>query len=181
MIIEIPEKLNDLKLRQWQEIVSIPDDSEAEFYTYRILNIVYDIKGVKIEEIKNYDIDLMADAVRKILVQDAKFVNRFKMDDVEYGFIPNFDDITFGELVDLDEFADRKDYHKLMSILYRPIVKKQSGGRYKIEKYKGVGDLSAMPLGVALGAVGFFLTLGSQLISDTLNSLTAEEVARAKK
>ena len=178
--IELPEKLNDLTLKQWQDITSIESDDE-EFYMYRILNIVYKIKGVKIEDLKNYDLELMSDAIRELLKIDPVFENRFKLGGVEYGFIPNFDDITFGELVDLDECADKENYHKLMSILYRPITKTQSGGRYKIEKYKGIDDLSEMPLGIALGAVGFFLTLGAQLLSDTLNSLTGEEVAQAQK
>jgi len=181
MIIKIPEKLNDLTLKQWQDIVAINEKADKEFYMYRILNIVYGMKGVKIEDIKNYDVDLMSDAIRGVLEQKAEFQNRFKMGEVEYGFIPNFDNITFGELVDLDEYIERSDYHKMMSILFRPIIKRQSGGRYKIEKYKGVGDLSDMPLGVALGAVGFFLMLGAQLVNDTLSSLTEEERAIAQK
>lgn len=181
MTIKIPEELNDLTLKQWQEITAIGEDVDKEFYMYRILNIVYNIKGVKIENIKNYDIELMADAIRTILEQKPVFKNRFMMGDVEYGFIPNFDNITFGELIDLDEYSEKEDYHKLMSILFRPITKKQTGKRYKIAKYKGVGDLSGMPLGVALGAVSFFLMLGAQLVSVTLNSLTAEEVAAGRK
>ncbi len=181
MTIKIPEVLNDLTLNQWQQIVAIDENADKEFYVYRILNIVYGLKGVKIEDLKSYDIDLMTDAIRGVLEQEAKFENRFKLGDTEYGFIPNFDNITFGELVDLDEFTEREDYHKLMSILFRPIKKKQSGGRYKIEKYIDVGDLSEMPLGVALGAVGFFLTLGAQLVNDTLNSLTEEERVIAAK
>jgi hypothetical protein len=179
MTVNLPENLNDLTLEQWQKIVAIDEKAEPQFYVQRVLSIVYGLKSVN--NVKNYDVDLLTNTVRGLLEQQPKFINRFKMDSVEYGFIPNFDNITFGELVDLDEYMEKENYHKLMSILFRPITKKQSGGRYKIEKYKGSGDLSQMPLGVALGAIGFFLTLGSQLVTDTLNSLTPQEVAQAQR
>jgi hypothetical protein len=46
--------------------------------------------------------------------------------------LPDFDkDITAGELIDLDKYLELKDYSRLLSILYRPIIKER--GLYQIE------------------------------------------------
>ena len=178
--IKIPDNLNDITLGKWQDIIEIGENVEPAFYIKRILSIVYNIKA-DFNSIKESDIERMSDAGRNILTESPVFQNRFTLGGVEYGFIPNLEDITFGEFVDLDKYTERENYAKLMSILYRPITKKQSGGRYKIGKYKGSYQFKEIPLGIALGAVGFFLTLGQQLMTDTLNSLTEGEVAQAKK
>jgi len=178
--IKIPESLNDLTLLQWQKIMAIGEDVEPLFYIKRILSIVYNIKA-EFNSIKESDIELLTDAVRSLLVQKPVFKNRFMLDGVEYGFIPNLDKISFGEFIDLDKYTEREDYNKLMSILFRPIIKSQVGDRYKIEKYGGSYDFNMIPLGIALGAVTFFLTLGEQLTAATLNSLTEGEVQQAKR
>lgn len=193
--IIIPEKLNDLTLGQWQRVVELEtsDKVSREFYIRKVLEIIYGIDGDNLEKIKASDVELMMDAVTKTIEQKPEFQTRFILKGVEYGLIPNFDDMTFGEFVDLEEYQGKgggdaetpeshpEDYHKLMSILFRPIIAKQSGRRYTIEPYKGSGDLSGMPLGVAMGVLAFFLTIGSQLISDTLNSLTEEEAGRLRR
>ena len=181
--VTIPESLNDLTLSQWQELTLLDENKDVEqaFYIDRVLSIVYGIKGVKSGKVKSKDIDKLMNAVRKVLEIKPKFINKFKIDGVTYGFVPDFDDITFGEFVDLDEFNKPEDYHKLMSVLFIPIIKQQAGKRYEIEPYEDVGDLGAMPLGVALGAVAFFLTLGSQLTNAILNFLTEAEQVQFKK
>ena len=38
---------------------------------------------------------------------------------VEYGFIPNLDDMSFGEYVDLDTYiGDWQNIHRAMAVLY---------------------------------------------------------------
>jgi len=180
MIIKIPEVLNDITLYQWQQINAIDDNVDSSFYTRRVLNIIYGIRDLN--KYKSRDLDMMMDSVKTVLNSTPKFEQRFTLHDVDYGFIPNLDDISFGEFVDLDKYSEVKDYHKLMSILYRPVTKEQSGDRYSIDGYMGSNEkLRYMPLGISLGAIGFFLTLGEQLMNDTLNSLTEEEVAKVKK
>lgn len=179
--LNIPEKLEDITLKQWQEISMIPEESEQEFYTRRILSIIYDLKGAEINKIKGTDIIKLVDAVNICLNEKPEFKNRFMMDEVEYGLIPNFDDMSFGELVDIDKYSSKEQYHKLMGVLYRPIEKTQSGDRYELEKYEKAKDMSGMRVDIALGVIGFFLTIASQLINDTLSSLTPQEVAAAKR
>ncbi len=179
--LNIPELLRDITLNQWQQIAAIPEDSEDGFYGRRVLSIIYDLKGSEINTISATDISKLLDPISKCLTEKPEFIKRFTMGGVEYGLIPNFDDMSFGELVDIDKYSSKETYHKMMGILYRPVTKVQSGDRYEIESYNGAKDMGSMPVDVALGVLAFFLTIGEQLINDTLNSLTEEEQAAAKK
>ena len=87
------------------------------------------------------------------------------MNGVDYGFIPNLDEISFGEFVDLDTYlGDWQEMHKAMQVLYRPIDISVRG-RYNIKEYTAITDdtMKEMPLGYALGAVFFLMNLGKEL------------------
>jgi len=97
--------------------------------------------------------------------EDSKFTKMFTLDQVQYGFIPNLDEITFGEFVDLDTYlGDWQQMDKAMSVLFRP-VDINVRGRYNIKEYDGTMNehLKEMPLSIALGAVFFLLNLGKEL------------------
>jgi hypothetical protein len=65
-----------------------------------------------------------------------ELVTTVEFEGVKYGLIPDFDkDITAGELIDLDKYLELKDYSRLLSILYRPIIKEERG-LYQIEPYE---------------------------------------------
>jgi hypothetical protein len=64
-----------------------------------------------------------------------------------------------------------------MAVLFRPVVSK-FGKRYDIEKYEGsakyAGQMLEIPLDIAVGAMLFFWTLGSDLSQASLKSLAME-------
>jgi hypothetical protein len=96
---------------------------------------------------------------------DQNLKKQFTMNSTTYGFIPNLDEISFGEFVDLDGcLQDWQEMHKAMQILYRP-VEISVRGKYNIKQYDGVLDdsMKDMPLEYALGAVFFLLSLGKEL------------------
>jgi hypothetical protein len=102
-----------------------------------------------------------------------------------FGFIPNLEDITFGEYVDLDNYmADTQELHKTMAILYRPITQR-AGKRYDIEQYESAEKYSELmkqaPMDVVLGATLFFYRLGSDLLLATMNSLEKQTTSIAEK
>ena len=86
-----------------------------------------------------------------------------------FGFIPNLDEMTLGEYIDLDTyFGDWDNMHKAMSVLYRPITK-EKGNLYNIEEYDGTkysDVLKLMPLDVVLGSIFFFYNLSSELFDN---------------
>ena len=67
--------------------------------------------------------DILLKDVTEILQAKPDFIHRFTFNGVEYGFIPNLNEITVGEFIDLDEYIkDGKQLHKIAAILYRPCV-----------------------------------------------------------
>jgi hypothetical protein len=103
------------------------------------------------------------------------------IDGVEYGFEPNLSKMAYGAYVDISKYQDiaiDKNWSHIMSILYRPITKKQ-GELYSIETYKG-NDNSAKFLSIGMdihfGTLFFLLSLSMDLLSSTLSSLNLTEL-----
>jgi hypothetical protein len=97
---------------------------------------------------------------------------------MEFGFIPDLENITFGEYVDLDNYlANWDDFHKAMAVMYRPVTKSKKD-KYQIFPYTGANEfceaMKFAPMDVAIGASVFFWTLGNELLNATLNYLETE-------
>lgn len=103
-----------------------------------------------------------------------------KIDGVDYGFEPNLSKIAYGAYLDItqyDTFEINDNWAKIMSILYRPVVKKQ-GEIYSIKDYDGTIDgdkFLKVPMDVQWGALFFFVRLLTGLPSVILKSLMDTE------
>lgn len=101
------------------------------------------------------------------------------VDGVEYGFEPNLSTMAYGAYVDISKYETLEinaKWAEIMSILYRPIVKR-SGLFYDIKSYNGYIDgetFMDVTMDVHFGAIFFFKTLQKDLSSSILNSLTEE-------
>ena len=108
----------------------------------------------------------------------TEFKNRFILAGTEFGFIPNLENMSWGEYIDLEaNISDVKTFHKAMAVMYRPIIEKH-GDKYKIEPYvSSINYAEVMeyaPLDIALGAKVFFWNLESELLQATLHYLETE-------
>ena len=159
--IIVPETANDLTVRQYLEFLKIEGDDE--FKMLSILRIFY---GIPLKESRNIDLVEVAELATiplDLMNGDHKLQRIVNYKGKEYGFIPNLQEITFGEYIDLDTYLSNvNNLHKTLSVLYRPIIKRQ-GSVYEIEPYSGSDDYSDFPLGVGLGALLFFYRLSSKL------------------
>jgi hypothetical protein len=134
--------------------------------------------GLELKEVVKMKASTVIELVQhfdKLFNEKTKFKHRFKLNNVEFGFIPDLEEISWGEYIDIESNVwDFQNIHKALAVMYRPIVKDVKG-KYEIEPYKG--DLSYAevlkyaPLDVVLPASVFFWTLGIELISSTLSSL----------
>ncbi len=107
--------------------------------------------------------------------QKPKFQQTFKIEGIEFGFIPNLEEISFGEYVDLENHLQSWDsFNKAMAVMYRPI-KKRIKDKYEIHEYTGTKEYQDLmqyaPLDVCIAASVFFYNLSSELLKATLNYL----------
>ncbi len=93
-------------------------------------------------EVKDYNEIVLQ--LSEVLKQEPKFIQRFSLEGMEFGFIPNLDNITAGEYIDLDTYLKDEETHiNAMAILYRPIVSSIKND-YKILKSKQAKELEAV-------------------------------------
>ena len=132
---------------------------------------------------KATDIADVCEIINTMFNTNHQLINKFSSGGVDYGFIPELDDMTFGEYMDLDTFiGDNDNLHRAVNVLFRPIEHKR-GARYTIKDYDADTSENAkdFPLDVVLGAIVFFYSLGKDLSMVMLNSLdTKNEKALAQ-
>ena len=171
----VPTELNDLTLGQMQSyeklVSKVEDHNEARLL---MLSAFCNIDIMQYEKMNAAQTTSVAERVEAVLNTKPRHELFFMLNGVRMGFIPNLDEITMGEFVDLENLgSETANWHKVMAILYRPVTK-TFGNRYSIESYKGLESANMykeMPLGVALGAMLFFWNLGRDLLADTLRYL----------
>ncbi|MDB4541706.1 hypothetical protein N9245_00060 [bacterium] len=161
--ISIPSSLKEVKLKDYQDYLTIEEPTEDD-----MLKCILNINQKKLGNIKAKDIDYLTSHITKLFKEEQQLIPTFKMYGVEYGFIPNLDEITYGENKDITSYiGDWKTMHKAMAVLYRPVKQKQSG-KYLIDDYEGSHKYSETmkdaPLNVVMGAMVFFYNLTNVLL-----------------
>ena len=181
--MNFPNTLRDIPLKNYQEFLKIQDPSNDD-----LIKCILNISDTQLNRFKSKEIEALLIHLSDLLEnREDTFIPRFHLNGVEYGFIPNLDDITYGENKDLTSYInDYQTMHKAMAVAYRPIKHKQ-GDKYIIEDYKGSVLYSEImkdaPLDVVLGMVVFFYNLTSELLKVTQKYLSKEmekEIALAE-
>lgn len=175
----LPTSLSEIPLSRYQKFVKTREASnDEEFIAQKMIQIFCGIDLSEVGKIKMKDLNGLITHFTKVFSEKPKLVRHFKIKDIEFGFIPKLDEITFGEYVDLENHLQNwESYHKAMAVMYRPINEKQKD-KYSIIDYEPNEDMQELmrfaPLDVAISASLFFWTLGSELLSLTLNYLQKE-------
>lgn len=177
--ILIPTSLSEIPLKSYQEFMKVVEKSnDEEFISQKTIEIFCGLKMKDVLRVKWSDIKSLTLHLSEIFKEKPKFQPTFKIQDTEFGFIPNLEDMSFGEYIDLESnISSVENFHKAMAVMYRPITNKVKD-RYEIFQYTGTDEFSeAMkyaPLNVVMGATVFFSILGSYLVQHTLTSLETE-------
>ena len=175
--LNIPTSLLEITLAQYQEFIKLTDGKEdSPKLMQKTLEIFCGIDLKDIATIKFSDVGRILGKINKLFIHDQPLINKFKYKGKEFGFIPNLDEMTLGEFIDLDNTITKWDnMHKAMAVLYRPIEVSLKN-KYTIEKYESYDkhDMSFMPVGIALGALVFFWNLSNELINNIPNYLQKE-------
>ena len=179
--INVPDSLREIRLEQYQKFVKLYDgEVTEEFMALKMLEIFCGVKLSDAYNLRYKDVDGVVQILNETLNDKPQLVRTFFMDGVEYGFIPNLDDMSFGEYIDLDTYlGDWQNIHKAMAVLYRPI-KSKYGERYNIVDYQIIDSemMRKMPMHAVLGAVLFFYRLGMDLSKAMISYLEEQEESR---
>ena len=179
MTVNIPTSLEDISLDNWIKFDAInKEGSDEDFLIDKMIEIFCELPLKEVAKIPFNDAqDIYKDLVA-VLNEESKFEPIINVDGVDFGFIPNLNEITLGEFVDLDNYLlSTKDLNKAMAVLYRPITYRNKD-LYRIEeydnpdKYKDV--LGKQSVSFATGAVVFFYSLSKELTKHSLFSSLKE-------
>jgi len=185
--VRIPTNWNDvtletyLKYKKTLDLYKNDDDEDELDMIDRSIIIALDILcGVAPTFAGQMPIEMLQHVMESL----NKFMSKTEFDlqriitinGVEYGFEPNLSNMAYGAYLDISKFDKitiDKDWPKVMSILYRPIVSK-TGKLYEIKEYNTLEDESIFlntTMDISFGCISFFLHLSRDLALYTLKSL----------
>lgn len=176
--ITIPEDLSEITLGQYQSFLSASKGLEGDELAQCTVSSLCGVRINEVANIKLSDVRDISEHLNMLFSVEQDIQVRFKLEGVDFGFIPSLESITFGEYVDLDKYStDWEEMHKAMAVLYRPVTNTYKD-KYEVRDYDGTEEyaeiMKFMPLNVAMGSLVFFYRLGNELLKATHNYLKQE-------
>lgn len=186
MRVIIPTDLKEIKLSQYLRYLKVLKDNQDDetFVCIQMVAIFCNLSVADVMKIPVNDFAEIVENLAKVLDQKPERVKTFKMDGVEYGFIPNLDKITLGEHATIDSLlGSDENLALLMSVLYRPITKKITPF-YQIEEYDGDESKAELfndvRMDVVTGSILFFWNLSKELLNNILSHLESKSMREEK-
>lgn len=135
----LPEFLN---IEDYVKIYKVKDLFEDEYLKAKVVSLMTDCPIETLLEAENHKVEFLATTIFAMVPKPPyTLIDRFTLDGVEYGYLPSYKEISYGEFVDLDTLLTKKPdeimnyFHIIAAIMYRPIVSEKSKHDFKIEKY----------------------------------------------
>tara|TARA_R110002073_G_C9296413_1_gene566453 strand:- start:17 stop:661 length:645 start_codon:yes stop_codon:yes gene_type:complete len=188
---KLPTSWNEVSVKQYTNLmiaIDKEDSTEIELMV-KSLEALADIPGGLLTKAP---IKMLREAYNQLgeltSINPNKELSRvIEIDGIEYGFIPDFDELSLGEFVDLDNYLQDgfNNLDKVFAVLYRPVVKRD-GIKYTIEDY----DLKEitkrrklfserMSIDTVYAALVFFCNIGRSAIESTLSYLEEEQMSQS--
>jgi hypothetical protein len=184
LTITYPESWAEIKLKDYLEYYKLIKPYEntddfgkkhlelaAQYFCKVPAEYLYNLPAATFNKVDEYVSKLFSDTNK------VSLITTFEVENTKYGFIPNLDDMAYGEYLDLISYTSNKDMWTfmpiIMSILYRPVVN-NVGKLYTIEPYNGTKDdriemfKHILTMDVVFGATSFFLDLQKDLLTGIL-------------
>ena len=168
MVAKIPLNGAGITLEQYQKYTMIADDEDKEFVGHKTLNIFLDIPMNEVRSIPQAQAEELIKDITDSMDEMPPLDYTFEFNGTTYGFIPDLEELTLGEYIDLEEYLVKPaEWHKAAAVLFRP-VKDKVGKMYNIEPYRGSkGDhqiMKSLPASQFVNATLFFYRLSSHLL-----------------
>lgn len=177
--VYVPEEMT---ISHFQKI-----QKEPEFFQknpHALLAVYLNVKLNELKDAPKADVDFVSNYIASNLTppNDEELVLTFTYNGVEYGLENNWGQLAFGAWIDFEVYTAENsidNIHRIMSILYRPIVSKDKKDpkKYTIEPYisEQVEERAQMfldlPVKYWIGAAGFFFQIAELYITNINNSL----------
>jgi len=169
MELKLPHRWSDLSLGELQVMMTADNPLEK----------ISICSGYSVEKLRAMPQKLIQAATAhldNLLTQEtARHEKVIEMDGKRFGFIPNWDEFTAGEWIDMENHLEDfwKNAHKITALLYREVTY-ELGDKYEVKKYTAKEDASIfeeMGADLVSGMLLFFWTSRNQLLHDMQFSL----------
>lgn len=180
--INVPTSLDEITLGQYQKYLKIAEaNPDGNFLDAKMIEIFCGIPLSESYKLKMSSVTAIIDILNELLDSKPTHVEQFVLDGVTYGFIPDLDEMSLGEYIDLDNNASKwENMHIAMNVLYRPIkdIRKE---KYNIIDYTTTNPdkMKDTPMSAVTGSLFFFLNLGIELSNHTILYSSKEEEMEA--
>jgi hypothetical protein len=175
---QLPEFIS---IEKYTKIYKVKDLFSDDYFAAKIVNIVSEAPLEDLLDGEFNEVQKLSYYVLSLIPQSKpKFIDRFTLNGVEYGFIPDWKDLTFAEFADLDTLSTKKadeildNLHIIAAIMFRPITDINNNNIYKIEKYnidtmKERAQLFKKELDIkyVLGAQFFFINFANKFLNSS--------------
>lgn len=184
LTLDIPTTWEDITLKQYltlqSDLESYSDDEEAQ--TALTLHHLCGLDVEYVRKLSAESYNIVKSKLNQFQSPEGIELTTFvTIDGKEYGFEPNLSKMAYGAYADITQYDTiqiDKNWGKIMSILYRPVEKKQYG-KYSIVPYDGNIDDEKwlnVNMGVHWGCLFFFVRLQMDCLKGILNYLKEEEL-----
>ena len=177
----LPTHWDNITIKQYMSVMKIINDNDLKELS-RVVKVIGALSDISEEDILRLpvsNINTLGAILNKFLrTKPNEDLNHIvKLKGVEYGFHPKLSALTFGEWVDIDRYISEgvnDTLHKIMAILYRPVIAKKDG-KYRIEEYQPCQErqqimLDNLTVKDFYGVSVFFSDLGRELLTHTAQS-----------
>tara|TARA_R110002167_G_scaffold144461_1_gene334931 strand:+ start:373 stop:990 length:618 start_codon:yes stop_codon:yes gene_type:complete len=131
---------SDVNLDTWLKLIEFETGSKTQEAEGTIAALS-DMSKQLINQLSLRDVAVIMEKIAELQAeQDSSLKRIIEIDGVEYGYMPDLNQITLGEYADLETFIKmgiEKNLPEVMAVLYRKVTEKTDSGVYTIEAYGG--------------------------------------------
>ena len=177
--LTVPSDLSEISLKQYQKFLKLQEKNEDSYFLQcKMIEIFCNLDAKNVRMLKVGDANKVVDVLNNMFEKKPDLTRTFKIDGVEFGMIPDLDNISLGEYIDLDTYiSDWQNMQIAMNVLYRPI-KDKIGDKYTIVDYDvdAKEKLEYIPMDIVLGSIFFLYNLGIDLSKTMVDYLETPQM-----
>tara|TARA_R100000935_G_scaffold36667_1_gene57663 strand:- start:362 stop:664 length:303 start_codon:yes stop_codon:yes gene_type:complete len=96
--LTIPSSLSEISLKQYKKFLKIQESNEDSYFLQcKMIEIFCNLDAKSVRLLKLTDADRIVQIINKMFEEKPELIRTFKLGEIEYGMIPNLDEISLGE------------------------------------------------------------------------------------